>query len=195
MKDYTQFSFIFIGDTHGFLDDFSKQKEIIKKTQPEIVLSEQLQHINLESPEDYEKIQQEKKISNMVAYEEVEKLIALCKEQSIKLKGFDLETFGFDKTLQEVIQGKRLPTHEEEQKIEEIVKKRTQHHLKLLKDNENTSQKPIIVILGTFHLIDEGEIVKTVKNSLLIRPTDKEGKLLLEPPETIEGITYTETTR
>ena len=43
------FSFIFIGSTHSFVDDFLKQEEIIELVKPEFVLNEELENLKLDT--------------------------------------------------------------------------------------------------------------------------------------------------
>ena len=83
--------FIFIGSTHGFIDDFLKQKEVILAVKPEFVLCEGLENLTLDSKEKFEKLCKKRKISNMTSFEEVEKLINLCFRENIKLIGIDFK--------------------------------------------------------------------------------------------------------
>mgnify|MGYP001566001469 FL=1 len=69
------FSFIFIGSTHGFVDDFIKQKEIINFINPEFVLCETLENLSLDTKEKFEDILKTKKISNMTSFSEIKKLV------------------------------------------------------------------------------------------------------------------------
>ena len=69
------FSFIFIGSTHGFVDDFIKQKEIINFINPEFVLCETLENLSLDTKEKFEVILKTKKISNMTSFSEIKKLV------------------------------------------------------------------------------------------------------------------------
>lgn len=80
-------SVIIIGGTHGFIDDFLKQKEIIIKTNPEFVLSEEVEDLVLDSKEKFKNLFEKRNISNMTSFEEVEKLVRLCFEKNIKLIG------------------------------------------------------------------------------------------------------------
>ena len=91
---------IFLGDTHGFIDDFKKQKEVIDQIKPEFVLVEKLENISLKSKKDYLIIIKNKKLSNMTSFGEVEKLIKFCYNKGIKLIGIDFKNFGFGKNLQ-----------------------------------------------------------------------------------------------
>ena len=116
-------SFIFIGSTHSFLDDFSKQKEIISIINPEFVLSEELEDLKLERADQFKEILEKKFISDMTSFGEVEKLIKLCFEKKIKLIGIDFHNFGFDENLQRKIKNQKELTKEEEEKLNKLVEK------------------------------------------------------------------------
>ena len=51
--EYKDFSFIFFGDTHGYIKDIKEIKGLLNKVKPDFVLSEGLQHISLTSKEKY----------------------------------------------------------------------------------------------------------------------------------------------
>ena len=72
------FSFIFVGSTHGFADDFKKQKEVISSTLPEFVLCGDLENNVLDSKEKFNEVLNKKEISDMTSFEDVEKLVRLC---------------------------------------------------------------------------------------------------------------------
>lgn len=173
--------FIFIGDTHGFINDFSKQKEIIEKINPEIVLSENMQEISLISERDYIKIIQNKKISQIVSFKEVKELISICHKKKISLIGIDFNNFGLNKKLQMIIKGKKRPSNEDLKEINNIIKKREERHLEILKESENKSKKPILVLIGSWHLRENSLIMKSLKNYEVIFPCDKNGKILIKP--------------
>jgi len=180
MTDYKFFSFIFIGDTHGFLDDFKKQKEIIEQVKPDFVLSEQLQDKILDSEQKYNNIIRTKFISDMTKFEEVKDLILLCQKLKIKLIGMDLFNFGFDTRMQEIVNGLKQATKEDEKLFESILKKRQDKHKDVISKYQKLSDKPIIIILGSWHLRDDSEIIKKLNNYLVVYPC-KDGELILEP--------------
>src|SRR3989344_3891932 len=102
------FSFILIGSTHSFVDDFFKQEEIIKSLKPEFVLSEELENLKLDTEDKVKEILEKKFISDMTSFDEVEKLIKLCFEKKIKLIGIDFHNFGFDENLQKKIKNYKI---------------------------------------------------------------------------------------
>lgn len=166
---------ILIGDTHGFIDDFQKQKEIINKYNPEYVLSEQMQNISLITKKDYEK------------YSKKENIINLCKKNKIKLIGIDLKNFGLNKHLQEIIRTPQKLPEKDKKSLKEIVKKREIYQLKIIKSVK--SSRPIIVLIGSWHLRKSSPILKELNNYLLIFPS-KNKKLITKPTK---NITYSTT--
>jgi len=186
------FSFIFIGSTHGFVDDFKKQEEIINKISPEIVLCEELQNIKLISKEDYENILKKKRISEMTAFSEVEKLIRLCYSKNIKLIGIDLLNYGFDNVLQEKVKNSARLSESEEKKLSQILRKREFHQLNVIKRYAHKSDKPVIIITGAWHLRTDSVILTNLSDYSLILPCNERGDLLIKPPAEGEKIIYCE---
>ncbi|MBI4116992.1 hypothetical protein HY449_04590 [Candidatus Pacearchaeota archaeon] len=176
-------SFIFIGDTHGFLNDFEKQKEVIERYNPEYVLAESLEDINLESEKNYQNISYSKKISNMTSFSIVKDLIELCHIKGIKLIGIDFKNFGFNENLQHKIINQQEPSLEEKEEINKIVIERENKHSEMLQKYKNKSIKPIVVILGAWHLRNGSPIFKDLNNYKLIFPCDKEGNIIFEPTD------------
>ncbi|MCK5149689.1 hypothetical protein KAJ87_02080 [Candidatus Pacearchaeota archaeon] len=184
------FSFIFLGMTHGFIDDFNKQKKLIKEIKPEFIFSEDMQDISLISIGDYSSFLQNKKHSLMTSFGDVEKLVSIYKEDNIKLIGIDFENFGFSEKIANKINNKEEITKEEEKEIEKLVDKREEYHIKKISNQNNLSKKPILVFLGSWHLRSEGLIVNKIKNSKIIFPANKKGEMVLEP--TKDKIVYME---
>lgn len=175
------FSFIFIGSTHSFLDDFSKQKEIINLVNPEFVLSEELEDLRLDTEYKFKKILDKKFISDMTSFVEVEKLIKLCSEKKIKLIGIDFHNFGFDKNLQSKIKNQKELTNEEEEKLNKLVEKREKHHLSKILEYKSKTKLPIIIILGCWYLRKDSLLRRRLENYKIIAPLDKNGEVLFEP--------------
>jgi uncharacterized iron-regulated protein len=173
--------FIFIGDTHGFVNDFIKQKEIIEKVNPKIILSENMQNISLITEKDYIKIIQRKEISAMVNFDEMEPLIKLCYKKKIKLIGIDFPNFGFNEKLQKIVKGELKPINKDIKELNKIIKMRQKKHLKILKKFEKESEKPILVLIGAWHLRENSLIMKSLKNYKVIFPCDKNDKILIKP--------------
>ncbi len=174
-------SFIFIGSTHSFLDDFSKQKEIISVINPGFVLSEELENLKLDAEDKFKEILEKKFISDMTSFEEVEKLIKLCFEKNIKLIGIDFHNFGFDENLQKKIKGQEELTKEEKEKLNKIVEEREKHHLSMILEYKSKTKKPLIIILGCWHLRKNSLLRKKLKNYKIIAPLDENGEILFEP--------------
>ncbi len=183
-------NFIFLGMTHGFINDFDKQKKLIEEIKPEFVLSEDMQDISIISDKDYSSFLQNKKHSLMMPFEDVEKLVSLCKEEKIKLIGIDFKNFGFSEKIANKIKNNEKVTKEEEKEIEELVNKREEYQIKKIKEYKNKSSKPILVFLGVWHLKEDSLIINEIKNSKIIFPANKKGDLVLEP--TKDKIVYME---
>ncbi len=174
---------IFIGSTHGFIDDFLKQKEIIELTKPEFVLCEDLENIQLDSKEKFEKIIQNRKISNMTSFNEVEKLINLCYNENIKLIGIDFKNFGFNKNLQNKIKSQEEINKKEKLEINKTIRLRERRHLDKILGYRKKTSRPIIIILGSWHLRENSFLRNKLKNYKLILPCDKKNNLLFKPSD------------
>jgi len=173
---------IFLGDTHGFINDFEKQKELIERFSPEYVLYEQLNDLELFNERDFELLLNSKSISDMTSFEEVENIIRLCKSKNIKLIGIGLKNFGLKGDLQKIIKGKKEPSEKEIREIESLQGKREQTQKSIIQKFLNLSKKPILVITGSWHLREKSPL-RDFPEYLLIIPTDKSGDLILGPPE------------
>lgn len=176
-------SFIFIGSTHSFLDDFSKQKEIINVINPEFVLSEELEDLKLEGVDQFKEILEKKFISDMTSFGEVEKLVKLCFEKKIRLIGIDFHNFGLDENLQRKIKNQKELTKEEEEKLNNLVEKREKYHLSKILEYKSKTKLPIIIILGCWHLRKDSLLRKKLKNYKIIAPLDKNGEILFGPSD------------
>lgn len=151
-----------------------------------------MQNLSLDSKERYEEILKTKEISEMISFSEVKNLIELCYRKNIRLIGMDIKNFGFSKKLWEKIRDNQKITDKEEKRIGYLLKKRENHQIKVIKSFENKSKKPIIVILGSWHLREDSPLIKSFNNFKIIFPCDKDNKLLLEPPQKREDILYCE---
>jgi len=174
-------SFIFIGSTHSFLDDFSKQKELIESVKPEFVLSEELENLKLDNEDRFKEILKKRFISDMTSFYEVEKLIKLCFEKKIKLIGIDFHNFGFDKNLRSKIKNQKKLTNKEKEILEELTKKREKHHLSKILEYKSKTKLPIVIILGCWHLRKDSLLRRRLKNYKIIAPLDENGEVLFEP--------------
>jgi hypothetical protein len=185
--------FIFLGSTHGYLDDFTKQKEIILALKPEFVLYEELEDLTLDSKEKFEDLCKKKKISNMTSFEEVEKIVNLCLKEKIKLIGIDLKNFGFDENLQKKIKNQEEVSSQEEETLNKITSLREKIHLEKILEYKKKTSKPLVIIMGSWHLREGSFLRKNLKNYKLILPCDKNNKPLFGPGEDKE-VRYVEIT-
>ena len=174
-------SFIFVGSTHSFVDDFPKQKEIIKSVKPEFVLSEELENLKLDTEDKFKEILKKKFISDMTSFDEVEKLIKLCFEKKINLIGIDFHNFGFDKNLQKKIKNQEELTKKEEEILEEITNKRERQHISKILEYKSKTKRSIVVILGCWHLRKNSLVRRRLKNYKIIAQLDENGEVLFEP--------------
>jgi hypothetical protein len=183
-------SFIFIGSTHSFLDDFSKQKEIISTVNPEFVLSEELEDLNLDKENKFKEILNKRFISDMTSFKEVKRLIKLCFENKINLIGIDFHNFGFDKNLQNKIKNQTELTKEEKKILYKIIKRREDYHLSKILEYKEKTKKPLVIILGCWYLRKNSLLRKKLKNYKIIAPIDESGEILLKP--TNKNVKYEE---
>jgi len=188
--NFSSFDFIFIGETHGFIEDFYKEKEIIGLVKPNLILSEQLQDIKLDSKEKKLKILKQKKISEIVQLKEVKNLIEICLKNEIKLIGMGFKNFGFDTRLQAIIKGKIESTKKDILEFEKISKKRESQYLRIIQAYRGKTGKPIVILLGTWHLREESPLITDLDSYIVIYPCIKEGEILLEAPKNKEDIKY-----
>lgn len=188
----TFYSLIFIAETHGFINDFKKESEIIEKYSPEFVLSENMQNLILDSKDKYERILTKKKISKMTSFREVKELIKFCYKKNIKLIGIDLKNFGFNKQIQKKIKKQEELNGKEQKELEEIIKKREEKNIKIIKRYLKKTSKPIIVLLGSWHLRENSLIRKSFKGYKIIFPSDEKGNILIEPPKENYKLKYGE---
>ncbi|MBS3090009.1 hypothetical protein J4461_04010 [Candidatus Pacearchaeota archaeon] len=175
------FSFILIGSTHSFVDDFLKQEEIIKSVKPEFVLSEELENLKLDTEDKVKEILEKKFISDMTSFDEVEKLIKLCFEKKIKLIGIDFHNFGFDENLQRKIKNQKELIKEDEERLNKIVEEREKLHLSKILEYKSKTKRPLVIILGCWHLRENSLLRKKLKNYKIIAPLDENGGVLFEP--------------
>ena len=187
------FSFIFIGSTHGFIDDFLKQKEIIEEVKPEIVLCEELENLELDSKEKFNELFQKKEISNMTSFNEVEKLVKLCFDKNIKLIGIDFHNFEFNEDSQKKIKTQTELTKDEEKNIKKIIKLREKKHLNKILEYQGKTSRPLVIIVGCWHLRKSSLLRKKLKNYKIIIPSDEKGNPLFSPKE-VKEVKYTEIT-
>ncbi|VVB83737.1 Uncharacterised protein [uncultured archaeon] len=174
---------ILLGDTHGFIKDFEKQEEVIKKYNPEFILSEMLEDNILDSDAKFIEILEKKDISNMTSVSEIENLIKLCMEKKINLIGMDFKDFGFDKNLQEKIKNQSELNEEEQKEIETLLDKRERKNVETIKEYLGKTAKPIIVITGSWHLREDSPLRTSFKGYKMIYPSNSKGELVLEPTD------------
>ncbi|HLC84685.1 MAG TPA: hypothetical protein VJH22_02750 [Candidatus Nanoarchaeia archaeon] len=176
-------SIIFVGDTHGYWNDFAKQQEIIEQHKPDVVLSEQLQDQVLDSPKAYARFHKHSLFSAFIRWQEFNNLVAYCEKKNISLIGIDLHDFGFDASLHDVIAGITPPTLEQERCLADILTKRQTHQVSVINKYVSITKKPLVVLVGTWHLQEGMPLRQSFPDSLIIYPCDEKGTMLIEPPK------------
>ncbi len=130
----------------------------------------------------------------MTSFDEVNRLIELCYHKNIKLIGIDLPNFGFNEILQSKIKNQSDLSSDEENQIEELLKLRENLHLKKILEYKEKTDKPLIILLGSWHLRENSLLRNSLTNYKIFFPCDKRGNLLIESPEDKE-INYCEITK
>lgn len=179
-------SLIFIGSTHGFIEDFLKQKQIIEKINPEFVLCEELEDLILDSKKKFKKIFKKRKISDMTSFEEVEKLIKFCFDKNIKLVGIDFHNFGFDEDLQKKVKNQEELTKGEEEKLSKMIALREKNHFSKILEYQKKSLKSLVIIVGCWHLREDSFLRENLKDYKIIAPCNNQGKILLGPKKGVK---------
>lgn len=169
---------LFLGLTHGFLDDFKKLKEIFKKVHPKLILHESLENVKLISSYDYKKFLKDKKISNLILLEHVQKTINFCYKKKLPLIGIDFKNYLLNKYLIDKIHLNKRLSIKEKIILKKIMRKRENHHVKLIEKYNKLSEGPILICLGSWHLRRNSILVKKFKGTKIIFPSDKNGNLL-----------------
>ena len=117
----------------------------------------------------------------MTSFDEVEKLIKLCFEKKIKLIGIDFHNFGFDENLQRKIKNQKELIKEDEERLNKIVEEREKLHLSKILEYKSKTKRPLVIILGCWHLRENSLLRKKLKNYKIIAPLDENGGVLFEP--------------
>ncbi len=172
---------ILIADTHGMINTFEKQKEIIDKYKPIFVLSENMENNKVESDFEFNKIMKKKKISNMTTMEEVKELIKLCHKKNIKLIGIDFENFLIERKLQTKVNRDMKLTKEEEEELTDLAYRRENKHVKMVGKFLEISRRPLVVILGAWHLRRNSQIRKSFDHYKLVYLSNPKGEMVLGP--------------
>ncbi len=186
------FSYIFIGSTHGFINDFLKQKEIILEIKPEYVLCEDIQNIVLDNNEKFINFIKKKTFSDVTSFEEVRDLVNLCYINNIKLIGIDKNNFGLNNLLIEKIKENSNFTYIEEKECEKIAILREKLHIKNINHYKKKTSQTMVIILGSWHLRENGLLRKKLNNFKVILPCDINKKPIFEPIENNNNISYIE---
>ena len=66
---------------------------------------------------------------------------------------------------------------------EEILEKRVENHLKKIEEFLTKTEKPLVVILGAWHLRENSVLRSRLSSYKIIAPCDNKGNLLIGPPK------------
>lgn len=188
-KNISSFFIIIIGDTHGYMDDFKIQKEVIGKVKPDYVLYEQMNNKRLIKKADFLVILQKKSISIMTEVGEVKHLIKLCMKKGLPLIGIDFKNFGIGwaRKFKFKLDNNHEFTAKEKQCLDIIYNKREQHQLKTIR--KYAKKGKILVITGSHHLRQKSPLIKGISHFLAILPYYN-GKPAFGPVANKRGLKY-----
>ncbi len=141
------------------------------------------------TPKDFEDILKQHQISEMTEIKDIKEVLKICYRYNIPVIGIDLKNFGIKdtKTVRKKNENKEEPTEEEMKEFMQILTKREQHQIKLIKEYQKKGK--ILVITGAFHLRGDSPFWKEFKNVFVIYPSYK-NKVVLEPNVKKQRIVY-----
>lgn len=184
--DKNKIRLIIFGETHGFLDDFSVQEEIIKIFNPNIFLYERLEEETLSSDKEKQNFlnqEEDKDFSVISTFGDLKKTILLATKYNLPIKGNDLKNMGREN--KDFLKKIEL-TKEEENLEEEILFKREKRQVQGILDSLKNKEKTFVSV-GAYHLRKDAPLLK-VKNAIpyLLIYFAYDGKQLFEPPENLD---------
>src|SRR5690606_26633690 len=115
-------------------------------------------------------------------------LIEGCNESHVlkclKNKNYDFldkQYYDYPKSIYDKIQNKIKLTKLETHVLNERIQERTKNHLELIKKQKERT----LIILGSWHLRHESELIKEHPDSIIIYPGNERGELVFEPKKEI----------
>lgn len=185
---FCNFSFILFAETHGYLNDFKIIKRIIKQQKPNYVLYELAEDKKFLTPKEFENILKQSQLSEMTDLKDVKQVLRACYRYHIPVIGIDFKNFAIKdpKTVREKNDNKSEPTEKEMEEFMEVLTKREQHQIKLIKEYQKKGK--ILAITGAFHLRENSPFWKEL-SGLIVYPTYK-NKVAFEPNTKKKRITY-----
>lgn len=164
---------ILFAESHGFLNDWKLQKDIIKLSKSKTYIWEMLEDKKLEKLSEFNKFINKKDTENfsiISKYCELKGIVKWCKENKIKITGCDLKNMGRkDKNFL----SKKELTKSDIRKEENLIKKREKHQAKIIKETYKKDKQTIFCSVGAYHLRPNSYLLnnlKDVKNLILILP-------------------------
>ncbi|MFH0752394.1 MAG: hypothetical protein V1914_02225 [archaeon] len=186
---FSNFSFLLFAETHGYLDDFKMIKRLIMQQKPDYVLYELAEdNIFLES-KDFENVLRQHQISEMTEIKDIKPVLKICQKYHLPVIGIDFKNFGIKnpENVKEKNENKEEPTEKKMKEFMELLIKREQHQIKLIKEYQKKGK--ILVITGAFHLREDSPFWKELKNVIVVYPTYK-NEIVLEPNVKKQRISY-----
>ena len=183
------FSFILFAETHGYLNDSKIINRLIKQQKPDYVLYELAEDKEFLTPKEFESALKQSKLSEMTDIKDIKNVLKICYRRHIPIIGIDLKNFGIKdtKTVREKNENKEEPAEEEMKEFMQVLAKREQHQIRLIKEYQKKGK--ILVITGAFHLREDSPLWKELKDVLIIYPSYK-NKIVLEPNVKKQRIVY-----
>ena len=172
---------VLVTDAHGYVKTFDKIKEIIERYKPVFVLSEDMENHKVESDFEFNQFIKKNKVSNMTPVSTVKELVKLCHKNKIKLIGIDFENFLMDRKMQTKIKRNMDFTEEEDKEYWSLVHRRENKHVKMIGKFLDISRKPVVVIVGAWHLRKGSLIRKSFGHYHLVYMADSKGGMVLGP--------------
>jgi len=177
---------IIFGETHGFLDDFSVQEEIIKIFNPNIFLYERLEEETLFSEKEKQNFlnqETDKDFSVISTFGDLKKTISLAAKYNLLIKGNDIKNMSREN--KDFLKKIEL-TKEEEKLEEEILSEREKKQVQGILDSLKKGNK-IFASTGAYHLREDSPLIY-IQDAIpyLLIYFAYEDRQLFEPPENLD---------
>lgn len=169
-KNASSFFIIFIGDTHGYMDDFKIQREIIEKLNPKYILYEQMNNKRLMKKAEFKNMLKKKSVSILTEVDEVRPLLKLCMQKKLPLIGIDFNNFGISwaKRFKYKLDNDGKFTKSEKEELKQIYKRREQKQSEMIR--QYAQKGKIVVITGAHHLRKDSPLIKEISHFMAILP-------------------------
>ncbi|MDI6738526.1 MAG: hypothetical protein QME12_08525 [Nanoarchaeota archaeon] len=169
-KNASSFFIIFIGDTHGYMDDFRMQKQVIEKVNPDYVLYEQMNNKKLVTKAEFMAMLKNKSVSTLTEVDEVRPLLKICIKNNLPLIGIDFKNFGISWAgrFKHKLDNQQSFTKKEKEELKRIYKIREKQQLRMIR--QYAKKGKIVVITGAHHLRKNSPLIKGISHFMAILP-------------------------